>query len=359
MRPLHTGICEVCGVPNVWAKDSVLDCDNTSLQKMLPMRGVFYEAQEVAGFVDRMESALGVSLQDLIFTAHKRAIRRFFEGTLKGITGRVARLAVPKMIYEQQSRVAPVFGVGLMRIENYGRGGPYSVVASNTWNERLLAGEVAGAFEAVQGCECEVESERMEDGLRIVLRATGREREEYSGRLAPLTGTLIGDLAYPRCHACGAPISFRVFRWDRSLGEIRERDTGIRVAHMTIACFDSLLVELVGELGDEARDMAVRQHADQVRDSVSAGDYDSLVTEPSDRERTYFDHLSLIRRRCFGNPLYIDSRPGELKVHIRNPANDVMLTGRVLGTFEAVEGLPGRAETHRSDGMLEVIATSV
>lgn len=105
--------------------------------------------------------------------------------------------------------------------------------------------------------------------------------------------------------------------------------------------------------------MAVRQHADQVRDSVSAGDYDSLVTEPSDRERTYFDHLSLIRRRCFGNPLYIDSRPGELKVHIRNPANDVMLTGRVLGTFEAVEGLPGRAETHRSDGMLEVIATSV
>jgi len=63
MRPLHSGICEVCGVPNVWAKDSVLDCDNTSLQKMLPMRGVFYEAQEVAGFVDRMESVLGVSLQ--------------------------------------------------------------------------------------------------------------------------------------------------------------------------------------------------------------------------------------------------------------------------------------------------------
>lgn len=356
MRPLHTGICGTCDVPTIWAKDSILDGDNTSLQRMVPVRGVFYEVEEVGRFIRKMEENLGVSLDTLVFAAHKRAIKRFFEGTVKGLTGTLAKAAVPGLVYRQQQKVAPLFGVGLMKLVDYGRGGPLVVEASNVWDERLLAAEVAGGFEAVERgeVECDVDIEHSGDTIRFTARRAAREREEYRGRLVPITGTLMGTPGYPGCHVCGAPISFQVFRWDRERGEIRERDNGLRVVHLTIACIDGMLQEMVEELGEDLRDMAVRVHADYVREMVSSGAYEAVAEGASDEARRFFDYLSLIRRRCLGNPVYIDTGPRSLAVHIKNPANDVMLAGRVLGTFEAVRGVAGRLEAEHESGMLSL-----
>jgi hypothetical protein len=353
LRPLHTGICGFCEVPTIWAKDSVLDGDNTSLQKMVPMRGVFYAADEIESLIDSMEQVLGISLSRLLFRAHSNAIRRFFDGTLRGLAGSLAKALVPRMIFEQQAKTAPYFGVGVLRLVEYNRGGGV-VEMTNAWNERLVAAEIAGAFASVEGAECRVDAEATGGVVRLTVRRSALESEEYSGRLVPLTGKLMGTREYPRCHVCGAPYSFRVFRWDLPAGEIRERDTGLRVVHMTIACIDSMLQEMVDELGREMLDMAVRFQADYVRGMISSGAYDALEKPGADEERRFFDHLSLIRRRCLGNPIYIDDKPARLTVHIRNPANSVMLAGRVLGTFEAVRGTPGLLESERDGGMLRV-----
>ena len=354
MRPLHSGVCSTCNVPSTWAKDSVFDGDNTSLQKMVPIRGVFYEAGEIEHFIRGMEESLGASLDRVAFDAHKRAVKRFFSGTLGGVTGSLARLAVPRFIYKQQATVAPNFGVGRMSVGAYNRGGPLEVEATNVWNERLFAADVAGAFEAVEGEECEVHTERTAGAYRFVVRKSGEKRPEYTGRLVPLTGSLQGERAYPRCRVCGAPISFQVFHWDRERGEIRERDNGLRVVHQTVACFDSMLHEMEEELGEELRELAVRVQADYVRDKVASGAYEGGDGNGRDLGRKYFNHLGLIRRRCMGNPLDFDFGPDALKVHIRNPANEELLIGRVLGTYEAVTGRKGRASDDSSDGMLSV-----
>ena len=355
-------------MPTIWAKDSVLDGDNTSLQKMIPMRGVFYETVEVGHLVDKMEESIGVSLEGIVFAAHKRAIRRFFGGTVKGLSGALVKAAVPKLIYDQEGKVAPLFGVGLMEMSSYRRGGPLIVEARNAWNERLLAAEVAGAFEAVErgDVECDVGVERSGEGVRFTARGAAREREEYRGRFVPLTGTLMGTAAYPRCHVCGAPVSFQVFRWERERGEIKERDNGLRVVHLTVACIDGMLQEMIEELGEDLRDLAVRVEADYVRERVLSGAYEavregdegageSAPGKPgADEVRRYFDYLSLIRRRCLGNPIYVKAGPEGLTVHVRNPANDQMLAGRALGTFEAVSGVAGRVEAERDGGTLRL-----
>jgi len=354
MRPLSSGICEYCGVPNIWAKNSVLDGDNTSLQKMIPMRGVFYEVEEISRLVEGLERELGIPLTSIIFTAHKRAVKRFFQGTLEGVTGALARAAVPGAIFKQQARVAPSFGVGTMSVAAYERGSRVVVEASNVWHERLFAADVAGAFEAVERSECEVDFQRVGDGFRFVAQKNGGEREEYRNRLLPMTGTLMGTPEYPRCHECGSPVSFQVFRWDRDLGTITERDNGQRVVHQTIACFDSMLQEMVDELGEEMRELAVRVHADYVREKVSSGVYDAGGEAAGDTDRRLFDYLSLIRRRCMGNPILIDLTGEELRVNIRNPANEELLVGRVLGTYEAVMGTRASARGELSGRMLRV-----
>ncbi len=358
MRPLHSGICPTCNVPGIWAKDSVLDGDNTSVGKKIPMRGIFYEAGEIEHFIRGMEESLGVSLGRVVFSAHKRAVRRFFSSALGGITGSLARVLTPHLIYRQQAEAAPDFGVGRVIVAGYRRGGPLEVEATNVWDKRLFAADVAGAFEAVEGVGCEVDTEKAGGTYRFTARRGGEEVPEYTGRLIPLTGVLSGERAYPRCHACGAPISFQVFSWDLERGEVRERDNGLRVVHRTVACFDGLLHGMEIERGEELHELAIRTQADYVRDMIVSGAYDIDGETRIDTGRKYFDYLGLIRRRCMGNPVNFDYGPGSLRVSIRNPANEALVTGRVLGTFEGVEGSKGLAGSSSSGGTLKVEVSS-
>lgn len=357
MKPIHLGICETCKVPHIWAKDSVLDSDNTSLHRVIPMRGVFYEADEVRALIEGLERSLGIELDDMVVAAHGRAIRRFFEGTLKGLLGSVVVTTHPLYVYRLQAKSAPYFGAGLFRIISYARGGPLVVEVENVWDERLTKAETIGAFEAVEGVDADAETERDGDRCVFTVKPLEKEREEYRGRLAPLVGKLLASDEYPRCQKCGAPVLFQAFTWDTKRGETRERDNDLRVVHQTIASMDSLLHELEEEIGGEVREMAIRAQADHVRDMVQRGAYDALAGADDEPGRRFFRYLGLIRRRCMGNPIFLDYEPGTLKVKIRNPANEELLVGRVLGTFEAVTGVAGAAVADHAEGTLRVTVT--
>lgn len=354
IRPLHSGMCKTCGVPFIWAKDSLLDGDNTSIQKMVPVRGVFYEVDEIQNFVESLEGSVGVPLSALTFEAHKRAIRRFFEGTLEGLTGEMARILLPGFIYRQQTKVTPYFGVGKMRMVSYQRGGPLVVEAEDVWNENLFSADVAGSFEAIEGGESDADYDTSGGVFRVVAHKRSREKEELRGRLVPITGQLMGTPQYPRCPDCGSPVSFQAFSWDYSRGVVLERESGIRLVHQTIGCFDALLQEMESELGDRVRELAVRAEADFVRERIESGAYPA--GDARDPERLLFEHLGLMRKRCFGNPILIEMAGNELTVHVRNPANVELLIGRTLGTYEAVLGLEGAAAAESREGMLKVVA---
>ena len=50
---LHAGICKRCGVPHMWGKDLDIDSDNTTL--LPPVRGVFYETEELEHLLGGLE----------------------------------------------------------------------------------------------------------------------------------------------------------------------------------------------------------------------------------------------------------------------------------------------------------------
>jgi hypothetical protein len=350
----HRDACHTCGVPGVWARDFVHDGDNTSLQRGVPVRGVFYEAGEIEHLLGAMEETLGASPDRVVFNANKRAARLVLSSSLRGLTGSLARQFAPLIIYRCLADLAPDFGLGLVSITEYRRGGPLLVEAANVWDGRLLAADVAGAFEAVDGAECEVDTEQSGGAYRFTAQRSGVDKQDLVESPVPLTGALSGERAYPRCHECGAPFSFQEFSWNRESGDVRERDNGLRVVYRATAHFDALLREAAAGPGDELREKVIRAQADYVRDMIVSGAYDAGGGTRVDTGRKYFDYLGLIRRRCMGNPLDFEYGPGSLRVSIRSPGNKELIVGRVLGTFEGISGGKGLARSSNSGGMLRV-----
>lgn len=340
MKLRYRDACHTCGVPGVWARGFVHDGDNTSLQRGAAIRGVFYETGEI-------EHLTRASPDRVVFAANKGAVRLVLSSNIRGITGTLARPLAPLYIYRRLAELAPDFGQGLVSIAGYRRGGPLVVEAANVANARLFAADVAGAFEAVEGTECEVDTEESGGAYRFTARRSGGGKRIFAGNSVPLTGVLSGERAYPRCHECGAPFSLRAFLWDSDNGEVVERDNGLRVVYRAAACLDGLLHET-----------ATRAQADYVRDRIVSGVYDVGGGTRVDTGRRYFDYLGLIRRRCMGNPVNFDHAPGSLRVSIRNPVNEELLVGRVLGTFEGISGGKGLARTSSSGGTLKVEVSS-
>jgi len=354
IRTLHSGICGKCKVPAIWARDALLDGDNTSISKAVPIRGAFYEAGEVDNLITSIKEVAPLPFERRVFDANKRAHRAVFQGTLAGATGAAARKIAPRLLLSQLEKVTPGFGAGKLSVESYRRGGPLVVRCINSWNDRLLPADVAGAFEAVEGTECEVDVEKGADATYVRVRAVGPLDDEEPGKVAPMVRVLSGSKLYPRCTSCGAPISFQVFNFDLDNGEITERDNGIRVVHQATACLETLLMQIEDDLGDEARALAIDAEAKYVVRKIESGDYSS---EADDEKHRLFDYMSLIRRRCLGNPILVDLEGDRLHVRVRNPANPVLLTGRTLGTYSAVMHRPAAARTQLGYGTMEVEVT--
>lgn len=364
IHPLHKKICPDCEVPLIWSKDSVLDDDNTTLQKMTPVRGVFYEIDEIANLLSGLEKTVGISLSSIFFTAHKISIVQFFQGTLEGLSGRLAKKLASGLVFKQIADMSPNFGVGRSRIVDYRRGESIRSTVLNVWHELLFAADFAAVWSVIEGTGCRVSSERVDNRVNYLIESTQEPEVEHVGRLMPVTGVLMGEPDYPRCPTCGSPQSFQIFRWNRDEGTIKERDNGVRVVHQSMSPFDSIMFELETELGDEIRDTAIRIQADFVRDRISGGTYDraGAPTGPPDQEPStqYGRYLGLIRRRCMGNPLSIDIDNSKLEVVVRNPANQELVLGRTLGTYEAIEKKTGSISWREIHGTIEmrVIPTS-
>jgi len=245
----------------------------------------------------------------------------------------------------------PGFGAGRLTVESYRRGGPLTVRCVNSWNDRLLPADIAGAFEAVEGVESAVDIEKGADSTYVTVRKVGPLEEEQSGSVAPMVGVLCGSKLYPRCSSCGAPISFQAFDFDLDKGEITERDSGVRVVHQATSCLETLMMQMEDDLGDRARRLAIDAEAGYVERRIESGEY---VSESDDPKHRMFDYMALVRRRCLGNPILVDLDGDRLHVRVRNPANPALLAGRTLGTYRAVMRRPAVAKTQIGFGVLEI-----
>lgn len=352
----HSRLCRRCGVPLLWSKDAEIDSDNTSL--LPPVRGVFYETEEIGNALSKLEERLGIPLENVLLTAHKRAITIVFQDTLNRLLHRTARKIIPRIFYYRIIQLVRLCGIGDASLKSYRKGRYLEIRVRDPWNERLFPGDILGTWESIDGVEGVISASAEDDSKVYRVEVSTTHDDVYDKRLHPPTGTLLGTQEYPSCPACGAPEDFQAYRWEPKKGLVFEKDTGIRVTHNTVGCINSVLFEIAQELGDEIFDIVTRIEADYVKGKTMAGAYDgavSTVTEgDSDLER-YRRYLGIIRRRCMGNPTMVEKeKNGILRVVIRNPANEELVLGRILGTYEAEEGIAGRIEWNKWHDIMQV-----
>lgn len=351
MQWIKTSICKSCGVPAIWSNWVKIDSDNTSIDAKAGMRGAFFEIDEVQNIFLKLEEKLAIPFSRVYLEAHKEVIRQFFEGAFIGKVGNIVRKSFQRQILDRLSEIAPLFGVGTIKVAEYQKDQSLTVESRNVWNDILINSDVGGAFEAITQLECDVEG-RWDDG-KYMQKALKRTEaiEEFEGRFQIVRSKSIGTYDIPKCYHCGAPIALQVFEWDREKGEITELDTGLRVVYETPASVDGLVCEMEKEIGGEIHDLVIRIEADYVKERIESGAYGKL-SEGKDPKDTIFEYLNLIRRRCHGNPIISDLNGKELRVTVRNPGSEDVVIGRILGSYEAVTGEKGEVHIkHDEDGL--------
>ncbi|MBN1289674.1 MAG: hypothetical protein JXA49_08575 [Actinobacteria bacterium] len=353
MQWIKATICKTCGVPAIWTSWVSVDSDNTSIDSKAGMRGVFFEIDEVQNVFSKIEEKLAIPFSRVYLEAHKEVIRQFFEGALVGKMGTLVRKSFPGQILGRLSEVAPLFGVGTVKVTAFRRGESMTVESRNVWNDILINSDVGAAFEAITQQECDVEGQW--EGDRFVQKARRRTEaiEEFKGRFVVEKSKSIGTCDIPKCYHCGAPITFQVFEWNREKGEIIERDTGLRIVYETPASVNSLVFEMEKEVGGEIHNLVIRIEADYVKEKILSGAYEKL-SEGKDAKDTIFEYMNLIRRRCFGNPIISDLDGNDLRVTIRNPGSEDLVIGRILGSYEAVTGEKGMVHVKHDEEGLKV-----
>ncbi|MBN1289675.1 MAG: hypothetical protein JXA49_08580 [Actinobacteria bacterium] len=342
MRIFRPGVCKSCGVANMWAKWFKVDSDNISIDPDSNFTGAFYESGEIENLFGGIEEKVGVPIKDICLEAHKAGTRQFFESALTGGSGKFAQKHLTRQVVDHMARVAPLYGVAAIKVLEFNPGGPYIIKSLNNFSDDYTRVEIAGAVEAAVQQDLEQEQARFGNMYITILRERTGDPSKFEGRFPPVKGESVGSMDVPCCNSCGAPSALTVYNWDRKAGIITERDTGLRVVYNTFAMVDTFIVELEKELGSEIWEPAIRIQAEFVKDRIITGSYDSLVEQgDSDRERIV-KYADLLKRRCFGKPTVVEFDGKTLHATIRNPGSDVIIMGRILGTFEAVTGARGR-----------------
>lgn len=337
MQWIKATICKKCGVPAVWASWMLADSDNVTIDTNAKMRGVFFETEEVQNIFSKIEETLSIPFSRVYLEAHKEVVRHLFEGALLGVTGDIARKLAPRTVLHRMATIAPMFGVGTIKVRKFRRGKYLTIETSNVWNEVLINSDVGGAFEALAQYKCDVEGQWTGDTYIQTAKKRTTVLDEFEGRFKAIESASTGTMDIPKCPQCSAPVSLQIFEWNAVKGEITERDTGLRVVYETPASVDSLVFELEREIGSDIHDLVIRIEADYVKDKILSGTYYSL-TENKDSKDSIIEYINLIRRRGFGNPTEIAFDDSDLHVTIRNPGSNDVVTGRILGSYEAVTG---------------------
>lgn len=337
--------CRECGIPRVVSFFIKWSDNGTIVQSF---RKDFRVVILHHGFIDNLfssiETKLGLSIEHLAFEAQRNASKVTFEGISGKIPGARfgARFKFARPIaVELFHRVAVFTGMCRSWTVEYVPGKRGRAVIKNPFNMGLMAANVVGAFEVLEGIPFEQTWEEESRNTYIIsIRATG-EKPEFAERMelafAPL---LPGSLDYNRCSRCKAPKSISTtLKWIDSEGMIVDTRTGARVIVLDGYVVTTVLRELAAELGDEIYDLVVEAQRDWTVDNVGALGLSSGNGPLSEAEfiEAYESYLELLPLYGYGNPVSFKLTDGMIQVVVENPYEASILAGTLQGLYKGLE----------------------
>jgi hypothetical protein len=307
---------------------------------------VYIKTDEVNNVLRGVAERIGVPLGKIAARAEvplgRRLGKAYYSEYLSLIPG--GRITHPtflmKNYYERIFKVFSILGFGRLSIASYRPRREITVSMRKPYHPDLLCGLCRGFFEAAEGVGFEYGVDGEGTGpVSVTYRASGgkegsgeSERFRYEKK-----DPLPGNVEHRACGECGVPVRIsQTFYWDENEGLVGNRKHHMREVVMPVDGLNALFRELAEELGDEVERMVVEIQGDFKKDAY---------LQPDIRERR--NYLALLRQQTvkgLGNFTVIERKGERLRVEVENPFNVPLLVGRVAGYYQALEGIPGKAE---------------
>jgi hypothetical protein len=248
---------------------------------------------------------------------------------------------VKRIGVEQFNKVGVITGQCHSQTLEY-KPGRYGVARiRNPFNFGLMAANVVGAFETLEGVPFKhTWEEESPDTYVIRVQPTG-ETTEMAERMALEYSPMIGgSLVHERCPRCKVPLALSShLKWMENDGIILDTRTGSRVVMLDGYMVTTVFREMVRELGEEVNDLLVDAQREwtvdhvgqlgliEVNGAVSAGEL----------EKSYREYLKNMSLYGIGNPVAFAMEDGSSKVKVENPYEVHIIAGTLQGLREALE----------------------
>lgn len=333
--------CKVCGFPYWLARSLVWNDNGTITSRHRPdFRTLIIEADYLSEIFRKIEEALGVSIQHIVFEAQRTAAKDVIDGSINRVRWAIRYLpGIRRLVITYFNRMASWTGQAYARTVSYQGKGPGAAIIRNPFNRDLMAAVVVGAVESLGETPYDYHWEKRGEDDVIVVNPCD-ERPEIAERLAYSTAPpKPGDRHYQRCPGCGVPSLLKGLEWREDEGLMIDRKRGVRMVILEIYTTSVVLRELARELGEDVFPVIVdaqRQFSlPHIRGEFFRGDGNSGVFDKSAFYREVLDSVAL---RGQGNPVICEMDDGRLTISVDNPFDEHVLAGHFSALYEIAEG---------------------
>jgi hypothetical protein len=337
--------CKVCGFPYWLARSLRWNGNGTITSKSRPdFRTLIIEADYLTEIFKKIEEALGVSIQHIVFEAQRNAAKDVIDGNIGHVRWAIRHIpGVRRLVITYFNRMASWTGQGYAKTISYERKGAGAAIIRNPFNRELMSAVVVGALESLGETPYDYRWEKSGDDDVIVVEPTGKHPEISERLTYTVPPPQPGNRRYQGCPGCGVPVLLKGMEWRENEGLIIDTKRGVRMVVLEIYTTGVVLRELAGELGEDIYPVIVDAQREfslsHIRGEFLSGGGPS---GEFDKDALYRDVLDSIALRGQGNPVTCEMEEGRLIVTIENPFEEHILAGHLSALYELAEGSPPR-----------------
>lgn len=311
-------------------------------------RLIIVERKIINGVIARVGEKMGREFERTITYAKAfdawQYVRSLMTGWKKLM---ISSVRYRKPFYELLCDQARILGMADAVLREYSRGGERVISCTQCYNRHLFAGDILGAYYAVEEKEGEIDVR--EDGGETVftVRATGNERcEEIERYTFSWEVPLPGYISYKRCGSCGTPFPVSFLSWDTAAGLMVDTFNGEPVTLIDVAGINAAYLEARSRFGSWVDDFLATEVKEMV-DTLLPG-LEWKRRRPEERVRDLF----FLAYRGMGNPIFTEPTGDGMRARVENPFNYPMVAGITTSflargrpvSFEWERSMPGRLE---------------
>jgi hypothetical protein len=344
--------CKECGVPFMVSKGHTWNSNGVLTQADNPdNRMTFYEANNFVGAFGRLAGMIGMPIDKIIVESKRREAKEYVEKMLSPLARRVARTVGVRMVADNLSKTGRTLGfgdVGLVGFRRKGNDDDYITLSVKGPHViQFLSGETLGAWEAIDGRECNVTFEEKGDNQYHITCRVGSHPVELKERLQFRDYQYKpGDIDLKRCPSCGVPLDVAYYNWDLAEGTVRHPETGRRMAIVGPRGVEAIIDDLAAELGQAIPATVVEAQRQHVKQAMKDDDWKGAPT----------DYRQALAFRGLGNLTHFGGRREHLEVVIENACMPLMTVGFIQAFYELALGYEQSRQEHEftADGVLKV-----